>query len=298
MTRFPALAALLAPLALAACRGTSEPPADPGPGRLIFTRVNNGLQDLYTMDLNGKNLQQVTTSYALDDWGSWSRDTLRIVFMSNRIPDTTHAVHYHIFTMNSDGSNVAQLTFEDSADSYNPAWSPDGTKIIFASTRDGNREIYVMDPNGANTIRLTNNPAADEQPAWSPDGSKIAFVSDRDGNTEIYVMNPDGTGQVNITNDPGTDVLPAWSPDGKKIAFQSNRQTDFAIWIMNADGSNAVRLTDPGVPNGAPSWSPDGTRIAYEQGGHLWVMSADGSRKIQITNGVSSDGLPRWRPIL
>lgn len=295
MTRFPVLAALLA---LAACRGTNEPSADPGPGRLIFTRVGNGLQDLYAMDLNGHNLQQVTTSYAFDDWGSWSPDTFRILFMSNRVPDTLHAVHYHIFVMNSDGSNVTQLTFEDSADSYHPAWSPDGTKIVFGSKRDGNGEIYVMDPNGLNPIRLTTNPAEDGQPAWSPAGSKIAFVSDRDGNPEIYLMNPDGTGQVNITHDPGSDLAPSWSPDGKKIAFQSNRQTDFAVWVMNADGSNPVRLTDPGVPNGAPSWSPDGTRIAYEQGGHLWVMNADGSRKIQITNGVSSDGLPRWRPIL
>jgi Tol biopolymer transport system component len=306
MTRFPALAALLA---LTACRGTNEPPADPGPGRLIFTRVTNGLQDLYTMDLNGKNLQQVTTSYAFDDWGSWSPDTFKIVFMSNRIPDTTYTVRYQIYTMNWDGSNVSQLTFPnpardstghviDTTSNFHPAWSHDGTKIAFASTRDGNPEIYVMDPNGLNVVRLTNNPADDAQPAWSPDGSKIAFASNRDGNDEIYVMAANGSGQVNLTNNSASDLAPAWSPDGTKIAFQSNRETDYAVWVMNADGSNPVRLTDPGIRNGAPSWSPDGTRIAYEQGGHIWVMNADGSRKIQITSGGQSDGLPRWRPIL
>ena len=283
-------------LLLGAC-GSTQPRPDPGPGRIIFTRSGNNHVDIYGMDVTGRNLQQLTTSNAFDDWGSWSPDTFKIVFMSNRVPDSTHAVHYHIFTMNSDGSSQSQLTFEDSADSFNPAWSPGGTKIAFASTRDGNREIYIMDPNGSNVVRLTNNLAADEQPAWSPDGSKIAFVSDRDGNTEIYVMNADGSGQVNVTNDAGEDVLPAWSPDGTKIAFQSDRETNFAVWVMNADGSNPTRLTSPSTPNGAPSWSPDGTRIAFEQDYDIWVMNVDGSRKIQITSGWA-DGLPRWRPIL
>ena len=299
MTHLRRTAALLAlPLLLAAC-GTNEPAPDAGPGRLIFTRVGNHLMDIYAMDVNGRNLEQLTTSFAFEDWGAWSPDTFKILFQSNRTADSTAAVHYHIYVMNSDGSNVSQLTFEDSADSYHPAWSPNGTTIAFGSNRDGNGEIYVMDPNGSNIVRLTTNAAEDGQPAWSPDGSKIAFVSDRDGNAEIYVMNAtDGSGLVNLTHDPGTDYAPAWSPNGTKIAFQSDRQTDFAVWVMNADGSNPTRLTDPSTQAGAPGWSPDSTRIAYEQGGDLWVMNVDGSRKIRITSGFWIDGLPRWRPIL
>jgi len=289
MTPFRRLAAIFGlPLLLAAC-GTNEPGPDPGPGRIIFTRIGNGRADIYAMDLNGTNLERLTTSFALEDWGTWSPDTLKIAYESDQRADTTQAVHFHLYVMNSDGS---------SGDSYHPAWSPDGSKIAFGSTRDSNPEIYVMDPNGSNIVRLTYDSAQDAQPAWSPDGTKIAFVSDRDGNAEIYVMNADGSGPVNLTNHAGADYAPAWSPDGTKIAFQSDRETDFAVWVMNADGSNPIRLTDPSTPAGAPSWSPDRTRIAYEQGGDLWVMNADGNRKIRVTSGFWNDGLPRWRPIL
>ena len=310
MTQFRRLAAIFAfPLLLAAC-GSTQPGADPGPGRIIFTRLGNGLVDIYAMDVNGHNLEQLTTSYAFDDWGAWSSDTFKILFQSDRIPDTTFTPRFQIYVMNSDGSSVGQLTFPKSArdtitghiidttSNFHPAWSPDGTKIAFASTRDTNPQIYVMDPNGFNVVRLTHDAAEDAQPAWSPDGTKIAFATNRDGNNEIYVMNANGSGQINLTNNTASDLTPAWSPDGTKIAFQSNRQTDYAVWVMNADGSNPVRLTDPSTPAGAPSWSPDGTRIAYEQDGDIWVMNADGSRKIRITSGFWSDRLPRWRPIL
>jgi len=303
------LASLAAFLVLLAACGSNEPGPDPGAGRIIFTRLGNGYVDLYGMDVNGHNLQLLTTSYAFDDWGNWSSDTFKIVFQSDRIPDTTYTPRFQIYVMNSDGSSVGQLTFPDPArdstghikdttSNFHPVWSPDGTKIAFASSRDTNPEIYVMDPNGSNIVRLTHDGAEDGQPAWSPDGSKIAFATNRDGNNEIYVMNANGSGQVDLTNNAASDLTPAWSPDGTKIAFQSDRQTDYAVWVMNADGSNPVRLTDPSVPAGSPSWSPDGTRIAYEQDGDIWVMNVDGTRKIRITSGFWADRLPRWRPIL
>jgi Tol biopolymer transport system component len=300
---------LVAGIGLACTNNPSEPTGDGGTGRLVFIRSGNGLRDVYTVDASSKHLTQLTESFALDDWAAWSPDTFKILFMSDRIPDTTITARFQIYVMNADGSNVGQLTFPDPArdstghlidttSSFQPAWSPDGTKIVFGSTRDTNFQIYVMDPNGTNVVRLTHTSANDGQPAWSPDGTKIAFATTRDGNDEIYVMNADGSNPVNLTHNSGSDLRPQWSPDGTRIAFQSSRETDYAVWVMNADGSNPVRLTEPAPSSGAPDWSPDGTRIAYEQNGDIWIMNVDGTGKTRITNGFWADGLPRWRPIL
>ena len=85
-------------------------------------------------------------------------------------------------------------------------------KIAFASNREGNEDIYVMNADGSGLTRLTDNPADDSEPAWSPDGSRIAFSSDRDDPGDIYVMNADGTGQTRLTDNPADDHAPAWSP--------------------------------------------------------------------------------------
>src|SRR2546426_407431 len=119
------------------------------------------------------------------------------------------------------------------------AFPPDGGaafpgvngKIAFDSNRDGNEEIYVINPDGTGETRLTNNPASDFSPTWSPDGTKIAFVSFRDGFSAIYIMNADGTGQTRITNNPEGDSEPDWSPNGTKIAFAKTHAGNIQIYV-------------------------------------------------------------------
>jgi TolB protein len=124
-------------------------------------------------------------------------------------------------------------------------------KIAFTSTRDGNPEIYVMNADGSEQTRLTDNPATDFQPSWSPDGTKIAFSSDRSGASngwfEVYVMNADGSEQTRLTfSNPFFEGDPSWSPDGTKIAFSTGRHgsDNREIYVMNADGSGQTRLTN------------------------------------------------------
>ncbi len=110
--------------------------------------------------------------------------------------------------MNADGTNILKLTTSTALDQM-PAWSPDGSKIAFMSTRTGNPEVFVMNANGTNQINITNNsPTADARPSWSRTQNKITFMSMRDGNMEIYLMNGDGTGQTRLTNHPASDDFP------------------------------------------------------------------------------------------
>jgi uncharacterized repeat protein (TIGR01451 family) len=187
------------------------------------------------------------------------------------------------------GAAVLLAGLLSAADRAAAAFPGDNGKIAFASNRDGNWEIYVMDPDGSAQTDLTSNPADDSQPAWSADGQKLAFASDRDGNSEIYVMNADGSGQTDLTNNAADDSYPAWSPDGKRIAFVR----DDSIWVMDAGGSNQARLTD----GQDPAWSPDGTKIAFSRSGDIWVMNPDGSGQSKLpVNPNFGASQPDWSP--
>jgi len=162
-------------------------------------------------------------------------------------------------------------------------------KIAFASNRDGNEEIYVMNADGSNQRNLTNNAARDQAFSWSPDGSRIVFTSDRGGVFGIYSMNADGTDQKRLTQFWGDfDARPVWSPDGRRIAFASYVNGSYEIQVMNSDGTNLINVTNLPSFDFEPTWSPDGSEIAFITGdslpdGRPWygvnIMNADGTNR-------------------
>ena len=198
------------------------------------------------------------------------------------------------------GSGIVQLTDHAYSKGIFPSWSPDGRRIAFESSRDGDWDIYVMNADGKDIMQITDDDAWDTSPSWSPDGRRIAFVSRRDGDFDIYVMNADGSGVVQLTDDDAGDGGPSWSPDGRRIAFTSDRDGDRDIYVMNADGSDVVQLTDGSSDNWVGSWSPDGRRIAFTSNrdgdNEIYVMNADGSGIVQLTDDDARDAGPSWSP--
>lgn len=134
------------------------------------------------------------------------------------------------------------------------------SRIAFASGRDGNFEIYMMNADGSSPTRLTNNPGIDLFSSWAPDGQRFAFQTTRDdpatGTTEIYTMNVDGTGVTRLTQNTSLDNYPMWSTDGKRIAFHSTRDGNFEIYTMAANGSDVVRVTNNPAFDVFASWRP------------------------------------------
>ncbi|MDP3061717.1 MAG: trypsin-like peptidase domain-containing protein [Chloroflexota bacterium] len=258
--------------------------------------------DLYLMNADGSNQQRILpdASEMIPAVASWSPDGRRLVVNS------CATFTCGIIVMSDDGEWVAVLSAE--GDFY-PSWSPGGDKIAFASLRDGDSEIFVMDVDGGNAIQLTANAARDSSPVWSPDGKKIAFVSDRDGNNEIYVMNADGSEQKRLTlnaasGSAGSDALPVWSPDGKEIIFQSGRSgTAWGIYTMNPDGTNVRQLVPPQQDWNyqVPALSWDGTNLLFQgrktgESADIYVMDLATGSMTRLTTDVGEDLVPAWAP--
>ncbi|MBN2489171.1 MAG: PD40 domain-containing protein [Methanosarcinaceae archaeon] len=161
-----------------------------------------------------------------------------------------------------------------------PAWSPDGTKIVYTS----DQAIWTMNSDGSNQKEIYDSVIWDGEPCFSSDGTNIYFASDS-SNTQfvsIHMMDPDGRNRVQLTKN-ADQRSPAASPDGRTVAYLSKKSGNYDIWIMDPDGSNPVRLTDAAGDEGAPSWSPGGTALVYSSYGDIRTIDRDGIHQEQLT---------------
>jgi Tol biopolymer transport system component len=182
-------------------------------------------------------------------------------------PLTIPIPHADIWRVPAGGGRAEALT-DSPGDDRAPVYSPDGTRILFDSTRDGNTEIYVMNADGSVERRLTNDAGEDWGASWSPDGTLVSFNSNRSGDMEIYVMHADGSSVTQVTSDRSTYTSPTWSPDGSRIAYTARPGDDPGqIWSVNVDGSDPQNLSRAPVAGDVVwtgGWGPDG-RIVFNR---------------------------------
>ncbi|HIC91644.1 MAG TPA: hypothetical protein EYP21_06225 [Syntrophaceae bacterium] len=177
--------------------------------------------EIYSADINGKNIRRLTHSIGYDAEGTISPDGKKIIFTSDRDGDL------ELYTMNADGSNQKRLTFRKGYDG-GAFYSPDGKKIVWRafSPEGDTAQIMMADADGTNIVQLTNDKAINWCPFFHPDGKRIIYASNRDDphNFELYLIDIESRHIQRLTYSEGADILPVFSPDGKKIVFTSNRE--------------------------------------------------------------------------
>jgi Tol biopolymer transport system component len=181
-----------------------------------------------------------------------------------------------------------------------PPGPPMTQRIAFTSERDGNRDVYLIYPNGSGVHNLTQHPSKDGDPAWAPGHDRLAFVSDRNGNNDIFVIGADGSDLRQITSSDYDEIHPAWSPDGGLIAYVSNPDGDWEIFVMSATGTGAVQLTQNEAWDSFPSWSPDGRQLVFvsdrDANYELYLYDLETRSETRLTENSASDAFPAWAP--
>jgi len=258
--------------------------------RLGGTVESREVKEIYISDYDGANQRRITVSRQLNLNPSWSPDGRAIAYTAFRpYPDIFISFIYQ---------GLMQNPTKGVGNNYLPAFSPDGTRLAFMASRDGNPEIYVANVDGSNPRRLTNHPAGDVSPTWSPSGGQIAFVSDRTGTPQIYVMNADGTNVQRLTTDESYADRPTWSrAPFNEIAYHARTGPGFDIKILDVTTRQVRQITFGEGSNESPAFSPNGKHIAFTStrfgGVQVFTIDRDGKNLRQLTR-EGNNQTPAW----
>jgi TolB protein len=266
--------------------------------KIYFVSSSSGTKEIWVMDYDGQNQHAVTHLGSISLSPRISPDNSRLAFAS--LGRDGWAIRMYSLELNR---LVAFPVGAAGGSNLSPAWSADGTKIAFSSSRSGDPEIYVTDSSGANLKRLTTFKGPDVSPTFNPrTNAQLAWVSGRTGLPQIYTMDLDGTNVQRLT-DGGYAISPSWSPNGQVLAFSWNRKYGPGdpggqdIYVFDIASLHWLQVTHESGSNDYPFWAPDGRHIVFERtiGGHsdIWTMLADGTEQHQLTR-TGDNFMPNW----
>ncbi|MEE8484278.1 MAG: Tol-Pal system beta propeller repeat protein TolB [Nitrospinota bacterium] len=259
--------------------------------RIAFIARVKGHKELFLMDYDGENIQQITRHKSIILSPAWSPLGGKILFTTYKYgnPDL-----YSLDLITGEQQPVSNKRGLNTS----AAWSPDGEKIALTLSMRGNSDIYLANADGTGLKRLTRSPSIETSPSFSPDGKRLAYVSNRSGTPQIYTMDVDGKDQRRLTFEGDYNADPAWSPKGDQIAYAGIIDGKFNIQVKNIEGRYEKQLTFFSDNNIEPEWSSDGRHIAFTSSRNgskqIFLMNATGENQIQITNMRGGAIRPSW----
>lgn len=265
---------------------------------IIFQAVPEGKDQyqIYTLHIGEETPHLVSTGEGACTCAYFRPDGQKIIFASSHSASTANKYKWdltsymNIYEANPDGTDLVPLT-QGPAYHAECAYSPDGSKIVYASNQSGSMNIYTMDADGSNVFQVTtNDDCYNGGPFFSPDGNKIIFRADRDrpDYLQVYVINADGSEEQQLTANHAVNWAPYWHPNGKIIAFTTSLHghQHYEIYLMNIENGALSRLTHNASFDGLPSFNREGTKI-------LWTSKrgSDDTCQVFIADFVIPDQL-------
>ncbi|KYG66869.1 translocation protein TolB [Bdellovibrio bacteriovorus] len=274
--------------------------------RIVVSSDRSGkdTKEIYVMDWDGANVDQVSSHRTISISPAWSPDGKKIAYTSYVRRVGAKFKNADMLLLDLSSGRRSLVSYRQGINS-GAAFSPDGRHIYLTVSQGTNPDIYKMTLDGDLAAKITNGPAGamNVEPATAADG-RIAFSSDRAGRPMIYTADSSGNNVKRITFAGVFNSSPSWSPDGKKIAFAGQSDNNFDIFVMNADGTGMIRLTSAKKPNGKmssnedPSFSPDGRFVMYTSDrtgkNQIYISTVDGTEERRVTNDNHNYYKPKW----
>lgn len=293
--------------------GDGSPSWSPDGSLVAFARTTedcllDACEQIWVVDADGSGERRLTSPGFRAEAPAWSPDGSSIAYVRWLNVDSDRIAETALYVMTEGGFDARLLADGPGWDAA-PVWSPDGRRIAFWSDRDDAEaeagELYVIDADGTNELRLTHTPTDEDYFDWSPDGDEIVVSSDRDGNYDLFVLSADGKGERRLTQTTADERNPMWSPDGHWVAFERQTPDKNALVVIDPEtGAERVLSSSPSDDAGnldvPQSWSPDGKTLAVAHGYDevLWLIEVEGGPARPVLGAYTEASLGvDWAPL-
>jgi TolB protein len=262
--------------------------------KIAFVGQKDNGRELFVMDYDGYDPQQVTADGYLNLMPTWAPDRKSLIYTAYR--DRKQQIMKRELATGREEVLVSPASLNITA-----TFAPDGKSIAYAAAQDGNSDIYQIELDSTSTKQLTSHTSADLSPSWSPDGRHLAFTSDRGGRPQIYIMDADGSNVRRLTYDGDYNAAPAWSPRGEWIVYVCRMPGEgFKLCRISPNGEQRRQITSGQSIDDSPSWAPNGRHIVFSSirrgESQLYIITSEGTGLEKISFVGEHLSSPSWSP--